>query len=212
MKFTSPPAVAPLTLRVGESREGSKTVMLAGLSRGGTSATAAVIDALGVHLGETSDGHFETVVFKRWPFRDDDWGNILDYIHQADSQYENWGTQVWHNPAHIARIGSAMRNPHLVLVFRDPVALVQRHLQTLEYGKDSEELLLTIPMQQARLWDIARTAEIPTLLVSFGRLRASPEETIQHIAAFLELTPTDEQFTTAIARVNRAGGYLVMSE
>ncbi len=210
-QFTTLPPVAPLTLRANGPRPGPKTVILAGLSRSGTSATAAVLNALGVHLGETQDGHFETVIFKRDPFAAADWDAMQGYVDCANEEHEYWGMQTWLNPQHISKIAGAVRNPHLISTNRDPAAIIQRHMQTGEgeYVADLEALMFSVPQRQAMLWAIAQTSTLPTMLLSFERLRVNTEQTIIDIADFLCLSPTVEQYELADARVNRAGGYLI---
>ncbi len=212
--FTTLSPVSPLVLRAAHPRPGPKTVILAGLSRSGTSASAAALNGLGVHLGETHDGHFETVVFKTDPFDPGHWGWMQEYIDCANEEWLHWGTQTWLNPQHIARIAGAVRNPHLILVNRDPAAIIQRHAQTGEgeYGGDLEALMFSVPRLQALLWAIAQTSTLPTMLLSFERLRVDTEQTIIDIADFLELSPTDEQYETAQSSVNRKGGYLIQEE
>jgi len=207
--FTKPQPVNPLIVGTGTGTVGPKTVMIAGLPRGGTSATAAVIDALGVPVGNTEDGHYEFPEFKADPFSKENWSIMEDRIRSMNAAHECWGTQVWYEIAPIYRIGSAIRNPHLVLVFRDLAALMQRCLLLGEYATDVHELLLLLTEEQSRLWHVARNRRFPTLLISFERLRTTPDVTVRHIAEFLRLDASEAQIVDAMNRVNRRGGYIM---
>jgi len=132
-----------------------------------------------------------------------------DRIRSMNAAHECWGTQVWYEIAPIYRIGSAIRNPHLVLVFRDLAALMQRCLLLGEYATDVHELLLLLTEEQSRLWHVARNRRFPTLLISFERLRTTPDVTVRHIAEFLRLDASEAQIVDAMNRVNRRGGYIM---
>ncbi len=206
--FTTPQPVAPLIVGSGKGKPGPKTVMIAGLPRGGTSATAAVVDALGVPVGNSHDGHCEFPEFKADPFTHKSSSAMMAIMARMDHDFDNWGLQVWHQLAPITAIGHNLRNPHLILVFRDLAALVQRHLQTGEYGDTPREVMGAIHEQQSHLWHVARNGRFPTLLVSFERLRTTPDIVVLHIAEFLGLEPTAEMLADAAARVNKQGGYI----
>lgn len=201
----------PEPLIVGPSgRLGPITIMIAGLARGGTSATAAAVDGLGIPVGISSDGHYETPGFKDNLGDDIIMKAVRKQIDEQNDMHDKWGVQV--NAADIVRLSSEMRNPHLILVVRDSVALVQRHIGARDgYGDAWENLQLSIPFLQSQLWHIAVNCVCPTMLISFERLRIVPHVVIRQIAEFVHCEPSNECFEDACNRVNLHGGYIIQN-
>ncbi len=209
--FGTPPPVAPLTTGMQRAMAGPKTIMIAGLERGGTSATAAAVDALGIPIGHSCDGHYESIEFKADPFFDESWSKMQERICALNATHNYWGTQVWANPAHICRLGCAMRNPHLILVFRDSVAVAQRRLKIGGYGDSLQKVMAQILIGQFQLWGLSQTDQMPVLLISFERLRITPDIVVRHIADFLRLQPNEDSITDACNRITRDGGYIIQT-
>ena len=182
-----------------------------GLGRGGTSATAAVVDAIGVPVGTSNDGHFETPEFKHDIDDPPKWKATRAAIASLNKRHAKWGSQIWNNPESAARIAAEVRNPHLLIVFRDPVAITERRLSLPDEAQDPRDLLAQVFTDMRRLLHHLAEVPVPTMLVSFERLRIQPAEIVPQIADFMGVSLTVPLLREALARVNLKGGYLVQT-
>ncbi len=198
---------APLVFNIRPDAPCERTLLMMGIGRGGTSATAAVIDAIGVPMGAS------TQPFETWEFKEDlnnppKWKSMLAKIVDLNSRHPKWGAQVWNNPSSAARIAAEVRNPYLLIVFRDLVALTERLLSFPRETRSGKDILEQMFMETTRLLVHLTTMSMPIMVVSFERLRIQPAHIVPHIAAFMGMTPPDALLQEAVSRVNLQGGYL----
>ena len=206
--FTTRNPVAPFILGSGDGIDGPKTVMIVGIGRGGTSATTAVIDGLGLPSHTSTEGHYETLSFKESLQVNGNRQVVLDYIQGMNSKYKSWGVKTPLSISKIDWLSKTLRNPHLVMVFRDSVALVQTHCNRVVIKEQSEAMKQVLQWKRD-MWEVALTNRIPTLLISFERLITTPVQVIPNIINFLKIEPTEEQIAEAYSRINPARGYLI---
>lgn len=69
---------------------------------------------------------------------------------------------------------------------------------------------MTCSTDASEIIKAAATTEYPSLLVSYERMKTTPELFVRAFSAFLDITPTPEQWCDAIGRVSRQGGYVHM--
>jgi len=193
-KFNQLPEVQPII--INKPIEGKKTIIVVGIGRSCTSLTAAVIDGLGVDMDGSYDGHFE-----RLHFKDGDWTE--ETIKDLNDTYDNWGVQLTANKHEIFKACEVLRNPHIIIVMRDPVANAQRLLSSdksyftnslaVDYVIDKHNELLGI-----------KTLGDPTMLISCERIRYEPELIIDHLCDFIQIKGNKQK------ALNRIGnGYLI---
>lgn len=186
------------------------TVCIAGMPRGGTTMVAAVVHALGVDLGPEEDLRgftFEDQMMNR-PYPDE----VHKYIKKRDAEQKVWG---WKDPGAIHPfndLAHALRNPRVILVFRDTFAVVQSEMKFDEAneitGRTFETLVESV---QRRLEENCRFIErtrVPLLLVSYEKAIINRDSFVSEVAAFLGL-PIDSQLRQeAVDRISPSGGYL----
>lgn len=209
--FSIPGKTTPIILNARQDAPVERTLLLMGIDRGGTSATAAVVDAIGVPMG-ASVQPFETWEFKQ--HRDDptDWKAMLEKIAALNAQHVKWGAQVWNNPAMTGRIAAEVRNPHLLIVLRDVAAISERRLSLPDETMTARELLEFMLMQTHQLLMHLAILPLPTMLVSFERLRIQPAMVASRLAEFMGIELTGSLLQEAVDRVNLKGGYLIQPE
>ena len=200
------------------------TVAIAGVPRGGTSMVAAVAEALGVDLGpreELDSDHYEDRIMRNptnhvveatgiAPF----FVQQATYISQRNHEKAIWG---WKNPVGIKSIISLLpilRNPRVIIVFRDMIASIQGEMRFESSGGVTSPRVFPTILEQTQNWlkdnvDFIFQAECPTMLVSYERALNNPELFVTELAAFLSMIPTAEQTAEALSRINPKGGYLV---
>lgn len=191
---------------------GVMTIPIVGVPRGGTTLVAAVAHALGVYLGPLEDlteYHFEDQTMHS-PNLD------IQYrgVQRRNRDYKIWG---WKDPIGIASVQSivfALRNPHVIIVFRDWLASIQGEMRfDKNYEVDPPRTFQELIESTSLWWDanmrfLSRT-QFPTMLVSYERVLSNPDLFIVELERFLHLKPSDEQRTEARARISQSGGYLI---
>lgn len=201
----------------------SRTVIVVGSGRGGTTAIAGAVHALGIRMAEpdpktglfplnmedpeivlaglgrnlpTGAGRHTAVVRE-----------ISRLIEQRSDRHANWG---WKDPnaaGYLEAVLPRCRNPLVVFVVRNALDL------TLSLTAASvDELSIERGMDVAfstyiQLWNILKKCGVPTLLVSYERLLQLRELFVDQLADFLRLAPTPEQRATAIDFLRQEGGY-----
>ncbi|HDZ37827.1 MAG TPA: hypothetical protein ENH62_06025 [Marinobacter sp.] len=209
--FTTSPSLAPLVFNTHEDMPAARTVFLIGSERSGTSATAAVLDAIGVPIGESRDGHFETTEFKLDLDHPGNRERLLAKIATLNSRHARWGAQIWDDPGATVGLAAMVCNPCLVIVFRDLVAITQRRMSLPDESHTAKETLDLRCEEMLRLLAHLTVVPVPTMLISFERLRIQTTEVVSHIAEFLGVKPTPAQSQEACDRVNLKGGYLIQT-
>ena len=190
------------------------TIPIAGVPRGGTTMVAAAVHALGVDLGPAKD-------FGAHTFEDQSMNGELhtrlSYIKRRNAERQVWG---WKDPTAIVSMRElffALRNPRLILVFRDMMATIDSEMRfdeamSIEPRRSFADLAEATTNWWASNMEFISRTTFPTLLVSYERALQHPETFVNQLAAFLGLTPTQEQVQEAMIRINPRGGYLKMDE
>lgn len=210
--FSIPGKTTPIILNAQQDAPVERTLLLMGIDRGGTSATAAVVDAIGVPMGTSGDGHFETLQFKQNLDDPAHWKAMLAKIATLNAQHAKWGAQVWNNAAVTGRIAAEVRNPHLLIVLRDVAAISERRLSLPDETMTARELLEFMLMQTHQLLMHLAILPLPTMVVSFERLRIQPAMVASRLAEFMGIELTKSLLQEAVDRVNLKGGYLIQPE
>jgi len=188
-EFTTLPEIKPISYGKVPKK---KTVIVVGMGRGGTSLTAAILDALGVAMDGSVDGHFERSEFK-------DFNGLEERIQYLTKISPLWGAQVM--PYDLDRILPLIMNPVLIVVFRDLVAIAQRRESAGDYNNGS--VIDNTIFEMKRFHEYVKDRN-PMLYLSYERLKHEPEQTIDHICEFLDLPIDNKQ--KALDRIGT--GYL----
>lgn len=184
------------------------TVPITGHPRGGTTMVAAVVHALGIYLGpdeDLKDFHFEDQRMHQT-----DLMQLYPCIRDRNSQHARWG---WKDPSGIETIRNviyALRNPRVLLVFRDPMAIAMGEMrvdETFDYPRRSlEQLMEVYQRREQHLIDFALRSQVPVMLVSYEKAMEQPRMFIEDIIGFLRLDVSQETREHALKRIGR--GYL----
>ncbi len=199
--FSGEPIIHPLVLN-RQSRTGPYTAVVAGLPKGGTSMVAAVLDALGLYMGPPDKGGtFEDAAFASLD-------DCRDAIERRNRRHDAWGFK---NPAGdlvVEQTLDWLRNPYVLCVFRDPLAIAQTWSRVQQKPLDYD-LLKTVRQRCDRLLDAVFAVSKPCLLTSVERIKSHPEVFVSAVADFLGLHPSNAQWMAAVGRINVRGGYFL---
>lgn len=199
-KFTELPKVEPAI--INKYPEGERmTVILIGMGRGGTSMTAGILDALGVAMDGSNEGHFERMEFKRRK-------SIIDIVHTLNKEYKKWGAQVLIDDFQIDRMIQTVINPVFIVIFRDPISIAQRRVSANDYYDgctfDSALNATLYEYDSLNQTMIKYKYLYPTLFLSYEKLKYEPDQ-IDIICKFLDLPLENKQ--KALDRIG--SGYLI---
>jgi hypothetical protein len=200
--FCKAPPVAPaVVLKEYNYESCHKTAIVVGVSQGGTSMIAAVIDALGISMGEESRFNFEG---RGRPSVGDQFDEWVSITKECDASMELWGTKdtmIWRFPADC--LHTVLRNPYYLAVSRDSAAVLQRRGVSLDTLKE-------VLSHQEAMWNwLIDLPEAPLLLVSYERSLRDRKHLCEIVADFLNLAPSEEEIEKAVDRIAVGGGYLV---
>lgn len=173
--------------------EDPKTIICFGTPRGGTSMVAGAIAGIGVFMGHDLPVNVEDPMFNPDVDSSIDFeefcNRLLERISDRNNSFHDWG---WKFPVairYLERIFPLLRNPHFVIVKRDPVPAVLRHNPADNIGKINEtRRRLRLELDNINL---AATLAPPTLVVSYERASNQPKEFIENLAEFLQVSVPD---------------------
>lgn len=187
------------------------TVPIIGIPRGGTTMVAKVVEALGIPLGPKED--LERFNMEDQTMHVEAWDTQVRCLRERNNTHAIWG---WKDPTGVTsvqRIIFALRNPHIVIVFRDMLATLQAEMRyDVEFHPETSRPFDTVIEQTLNWWNdnfrFIRNVHVPMLLVSYERALINPELFIEEIAVFLRVNLTPLQMEKAKSCINLKGGYL----
>jgi hypothetical protein len=130
---------------------------------------------------------------------------VLKVVADRNQRYNVWG---WKDPSadlYLEAIIAQLRNPHFVMVFRNPFDSAQSHIET---GTPSIEIALeSIMSRYARYWALLQKFCCPTLMVSYESSLSNPKELVSELCDFLAIKPKKSQISDAASFIDPLGGY-----
>ena len=200
---TKPGNVSITLFETKESRSSQqKTFVVGGVSRGGTTSVAAILNDLGVFLGSELEHNLEDFDF-HVPVE-----QLPGVIEDRNQAHDVWG---WKHPDvtfYLDHVIGHLANPRLILVTRDTtsVAISQFNRNELDPEKAMQDSILAL---ERNLLTCMRL-RIPTLIVGYEKLLLSPGVGVAEIAEFIGVEVTTAQ-QNDIAKFVKAGRYRTAS-
>lgn len=174
-----------------------RTYIVCGVQRGGTSAIAAVMRALGIDMGRGGFNHEDPVLLDR----PDD---LDGYIARRNTNQPVWGVKVPHLALSLDVLAEKLRTPVFVLTLRNPVAIADSAIVRGDFS--FVDVLDRVQTYFDAMLGFARKTAHPVLLVSYERAAARPEQFVDEFAAALTLQPEPQQRADAVACITSDGG------
>ena len=156
-----------------------RTYVCFGVARGGTSAVAGTMQRLGIFMGDDLPNTYEDPCFGpgQSPAR------MRETIARRNEAHAIWG---WKYPVaanYLEGLTDALRNPCLVVVFRDMAATMKGHMRW--HNRDIALAAQDILLQQQKNWFLLDRWRVPTLLVSYEKAMLDPRLFVQEFATHL---------------------------
>ncbi len=198
-----------------------KTFIVMGMPSGGTSMLAGVLSLMGINMGEETgpgnneDQEFLRVVDAQQPLYDSNGAPIEEkfepiraLVEKRNAAQKVWGWKDPHSINYVRQIMSDIRNPHVLVIFRDHMASAQsiKHLSGTEHLPTIRNYLRH--MEVITSW--IDSIDAPLMLISYERALRLRESLTRILAEFVDVEPTEEQIRTIMRyiRPDRGGANL----
>ncbi len=156
-----------------------KTFICLGLNRGGTSSIAGTMLRLGIPMGEDLPNNYEDNDFLGATSEE----HKIETVKKRNDDYDVWGWKFPNAGNYIEKLLPYLRNPHIIMVSRDPVSICQSRV--LMRDENPLRAYHTIMLQQQSNWFLLERLRVPTALVSYETAMLRSEPFIESLAAFL---------------------------
>ncbi len=182
---------------------GPKTVVICGAAHGGTTMVAAVTRMCGVDLGEDLPSNLEDPAFSR-PVRNNTNNpeKMRAVIRERNASKQTWGWKFPRAASYLDALRPDLRDPHLIIVTRDPVATATRQIVA---GMDVQQVVQEALDKQVRAMELARRWRVPTLLVSYEKSLMAPARLATGLADFVGAAPLSAQQRQEVAQFVKPG-------
>lgn len=203
-------------LRFGQSLAGcSKTVVVLGAPRSGTSMVAGVLRLMGIFMGSDLDDKHED---REFAFATDSNGKpvsiyqslsrlfrLKKVINSRNKDYAFWG---WKEPLSIMLLGIIapfLRNPHYIVIMRNPVscALSAEH----HAGRPAQRATGKTLDKCRQIMHFISRKNRPVLMVSYESAIKHPRQFCQALVEFLDVSIPQEQLSAAEKFIDPERGY-----
>jgi len=189
----------------------TKTVIVLGSGRGGTSAVAGAVHLLGIRMMEDEALNSEDSEIVR-AFQDNmSRGHaaasiaVSKVILERNSKNDVWG---WKDPSsdlYLESVVNYLRNPHFIFVIRNVFDVASNHVTTNSINiQDSVDLVMT---RYARYWSLIRKLDFPTLLVGYERMLLDKRNFVNEVCSFLSISPGRKKIGDVLSFIDSSGGY-----
>lgn len=162
----------------------SRTLIVSGVARSGTSMVARVLHGAGVFLGS----HMDEVVFEDNDFSslfevpDLDMPAMTALLRGRDATHALWGFKRPHLHLQGAPVVELCRNPFVILTVRDPVAIAERNAISEQRDPAASLSHATEDLQQ--MLHFAETLTCPVLLISYEKAVHEPGRFVERLLEF----------------------------
>ena len=182
-----------------------KTVVIAGAARGGTSMVAGTVREMGINLGERLGENHEDPQFL--PLELD---IIRARIQERNESLDTWGWKMPHSLGYLDEIEPDLRNPHIILVWRNSLATALSHVTRSGAGID--ESLTYSTRRTLDMVEKLRLIKSPVLLVNYEQAAQHPEDFTETLAQFLGVDLDQQMRKNCLRFIDPETGYKQVSQ
>lgn len=173
--------------------------IVVGVNRGGTSAIAASLHALGLELGENvHETTFEHIDLAQ-AVRSRKWRHFKELIADAERSSAKFAWKFPSSNMHLKKVHSYFSNPYYIFVYRDLFAIANRKSVTLDL--DMTDALQENLDAYQRIVSFVKRYKPRALHVSYEKLLLNPREYALALAGFCDVEPTEERLERISATI-----------
>ncbi len=190
-----------------------RTLIVLGPARGGTTMAAQMLHDLGIFMGQDLNSTYQDAVMSqisRALFHgqiDVDHPVIEQALRRRDQEFDVWG---WKFPTHVfERLYAKARNPHMIVIFRDPVAIATR--DSVSNGYNFEACFERALEQISNFAKFVLSTSSPCLVLSYERSLTNKSELVDALLYFAGTTASQEARNLAVQRA-RPGSIRYLAE
>ncbi|MEN9503720.1 MAG: hypothetical protein RI964_3005 [Pseudomonadota bacterium] len=164
------------------SNDKPSSIVVVGLNRGGTSAIAASLHAMGVALGKAyNEPIYEDIQLAR-AVRAKDWLLVKLILKQYEQDYAKFAWKLPDNYKYLERIHKYLSNPYYIFIYRDIFARSLRH--SLVYESDIVNAMRSGLEGYEKIVKFFNGKKLNALHVSYEKMLNNREEFAQALLDF----------------------------
>lgn len=180
--------------------DGEATLAVVGLARSGTSMLSALLQDLGIYMGDAVDkAVFEDVEVARF-IDAADFKGLGEFAAARNAKHDVWGFKRPNAYKALPQLVPILRKPRLIVMFRDILAIAMRNHVSMQM-----DIIPFLPIYADEYMELVKTVshiKCPMLLVSYEKFIQFPEESIEKTAAFAGIALTPELRQRALKIIN----------
>lgn len=195
--------------------DNSATYIVFGSPRGGTTMVAKVLQELSIDLGginaNLEDPKFNTdYMSKEGIQRPEQIAHLLTSIQKNNASKKIWG---WKYPAatrYLDDIWTSLLNPHLICIFRDPVAISLRNVNRRKVDPH-DSLQGAMDLQQRNIKFLKSKSEYPQFLCSYEKCLSNSLNFVKEISTFVGCSLASSDLKRVAKSIDPERGYSLNS-
>lgn len=181
-----------------------RTYICMGQERGGTSAVAGVLRALGLPMGDRLEGNNEDPGFHGRNIH-----QMKETIESRNAAHQVWGWKYPTAARYLPALLKSIRNPHFVVVSRDVVATA---IGRAKWDGPSLRRTSHVALHEASVatmtnTSLAMAAGVPCMFVSYEHAMADGRALVIEVADFLGIERPSDRDLEACRRYLAPGSY-----
>jgi hypothetical protein len=177
-----------------------RTFIVSGSGRGGTTLVAEILREAGLHLGDNIAEIVSEDLQMLGILRSGDRGRLDTVIARRNGQHQDWGFKLPNIHAFLHHKDLArFRNPHLIMIFRDPQAIATRGVLADYF--DPLIALRDASVALNNLVEFVHLTTCPCLLLSYEKALTFPGDFIDTLVNFCGLGIESESRQRLLGRV-----------
>lgn len=167
------------------------SIIVVGLSRGGTSAIAKSLHTIGISMGKRFDAPIYEDIDLAQALRAKDWDRLKFLIRQRESDKLKFAWKCPDIHHHLDRINKLFKNPHYVFVYRDILAVSMR--RNLVHGTNLTDAINSSLVGYQNILQFVQQTKPNALHVSFEKLLHDKKSYAETLLDFCGIESGKEQ-------------------
>ncbi|MFT6285973.1 MAG: hypothetical protein ACJAYC_002453 [Halieaceae bacterium] len=171
---------------------GANTLIVLGAPRGGTSAIAGALAAMGIYMGRGAAAPvFESLALAN-AIESGDQDKVRELIDTFNQEYPVWGFKRPGFTRFVDEYHALFRNPIYLVIFRDPAATASRSIISGRLKVNYLKKLRRVLTVYEGIVNFVEASGAPTLFISYEKLLQDPLNTLTRINDALKLETAAE--------------------